>query len=173
MIHSPSSGSNKTERQLECCCRRLKDNQHWKVREVYKWTDSSCIKCAGTMSLAGKKLYGLASTLCSQCTCGYENLKFSNKYTRWECNSAVSGCMGRDGYREWTLPLQNQWVGIPVMNKLCFQKNWNDMVEHKTIGSYARSWQRRKEIRKGKQWLPSRFTCYHHYSGWCVVQTIT
>lgn len=93
--------------------------------------------CGGNVTLIGEKRYGLASVLCSKCSgCGYELvLESSNKvkgpsnYQRWECNlAAVWGQMATGGGHT---PLKETMsvLGVPVMNKSCFQQTERDIGE--------------------------------------------
>ena len=92
-------------------------------------------KCGGIVTLTGEKRYGLASILNGECTsCGYKitlessnKVKGPNEYHRWECNlAAVWGQMTTGGGYS---PLKETMsiLGIPVMNKSCFQRTEKDI----------------------------------------------
>ena len=94
-------------------------------------------KCGGNIILTGEKRYGLASVLSSKCNrCGYEivlessrKVKGPREYQRWECNlAAVWGQMITGGGHS---PLKESMsvLGVPVMNKSCFQQTERDIGE--------------------------------------------
>ena len=89
-------------------------------------------KCGDSICLTAEKRYELASILSSKCNnCDYEvtleSVKGPNNKMRWECNlAAVWGQMTTEGGhfpQKETMGI----VGIPVMNKPCFQKTENDI----------------------------------------------
>lgn len=92
--------------------------------------------CGGNIILTGEKRYGLASVLSSKCNgCGYEvvletsrKVKGPSEYQRWECNlAAVWGQMVTGGGH---FPLESMSVlGVPVMNKSCFQQTEREIGE--------------------------------------------